>query len=240
MSEQLSGPKYWAITATLEREIRSGSLPPGQRIPGEHELAERFGVSRGTVRQALALLTRRRLIRTHAGSGSYVEFAGDRLEWSLGLSRALAKHGAQVVTRVIRLAQVTLPELAERTKAPSERFVALDRIRMLDGHVPVALERSRIPLAAATAALLERDYTRQSLTAALRECGCVPAAAEQWVRVHRLTAEEAGLFGRPGGEPYLLLRRVLRSSAGELVEYVESLLDPDRFDLYVEFDPRGS
>ncbi len=238
MSEQ-TGPKYRAITAALEREIRSGRLPPDHRIPGEHELAERFQVSRGTVRQALAVLTRRRLIRTHAGSGSYVEFGGDRLEWKLGWSQALAQHGARVATRVVRLDTVSLPELAARIGSPTARFVALDRVRTLDADVPASLERSRVPLTEQTAQLLRADFARQSLMTALRDCGFVPVNGEQWVHVHRLAADEAGLLERPEGEPFLLLRRVMRGAGGQPVEYVESLLDPERFDLHMEFDPRS-
>jgi GntR family transcriptional regulator len=238
MSEQ-PAPKYRAITAALEREIRSGRLRPHQRMPGEHELAERFRVSRGTVRQALAVLARRRLIRTHPGAGSYVEYGGDRLVWNLGWSQALAQHGVRVTTRVVRLEEVSLPDLAARISSPTARFVALDRVRTLDEGVPVSLERSRVPLTGQTAPLLGRDFTQQSLMTALLECGSVPASGEQWVHVHRLAADEAELLERPEGEPCLLLRRVLRGSAGEPLEHVESVLDPERFDLHMEFDPRS-
>jgi GntR family transcriptional regulator len=238
MSEP-SGPKYRAISAALEREIRSGRLSADRRIPGEHELAKRFQVSRGTVRQALGLLTRRRLIRTYAGSGSYVEFGGDRLEWNLGWSRALAKHGARVGTRVIRLDTESLPELAARIGSPVSRFVILDRVRTVDTDVPASLERSRVPLTERTASLLDRDFARESLMTALRECGCASASSEQWVQVHRLDGDEAGLLERADGEPFLLLRRVLRGAGGDPVEYVESLLDPERFDLHIALDPRS-
>ena len=238
MSEQ-AGPKYRVITAALEREIRSGRLPRHQRIPGEEELAERFQVSRGTVRQALAVLARRRLIRTHAGSGSYVEFGGERLEWNLGWSQALARHGVLAGTRVIRLVEVSLPDLATRISSPTVRFVALDRVRTLSADIPVSLERSRVPLTEKTAPLLGGDFARQSLMTALRECGSVPVSGEQWVRVHRLAAEEADLLEQSEGEPWLLLRRVLRGGGGQPLEYVESMLDPERFDLYMEFGTEG-
>jgi GntR family transcriptional regulator len=238
MSEQ-AGPKHRVITAALEREIRSGRLARHQRIPGEQELAERFRASRGTVRQALAELARRRLIRTHAGAGSYVEFGGERLEWNLGWSQAMAQHGVRAQTRVVRQGEVTMPELAGRISAPTARFVALDRVRTLSADISVSLERSRVPLTDQTASLLAGDFTHRSLMTALRECGSVPVNGEQWVRVHRLAAEEAGLLERPEGEPWLLLRRVLRGAAGQPVEYVESVLDPERFDLYMELGPGG-
>ncbi|HQJ34652.1 MAG TPA: GntR family transcriptional regulator, partial [Rhodoglobus sp.] len=48
----VSGPrlKHEEIAAVLAREIRAGELPTGDQLPGETALAERFSVSRNTVR----------------------------------------------------------------------------------------------------------------------------------------------------------------------------------------------
>src|SRR5918996_5730991 len=60
------------IAAELGAEIESGALAPGSRLASESELTRRFGVSRGTVRQALANLRQRGLIEAVAGRGSFV------------------------------------------------------------------------------------------------------------------------------------------------------------------------
>ena len=52
-----SGPLYQRIAADLRRAITTGELPPGSQLPTEQELGERYGVSRNTVRLALAQLT---------------------------------------------------------------------------------------------------------------------------------------------------------------------------------------
>jgi GntR family phosphonate transport system transcriptional regulator len=52
-----SGYSAWRLIADeLRREIVSGARPPGAKLPPEGELAERFGVHRNTVRQAVAAL----------------------------------------------------------------------------------------------------------------------------------------------------------------------------------------
>lgn len=49
---------YQTIAAKLRKLIEDGEFPPGSRLPGERELAERFGVSRVTIREAeIALLS---------------------------------------------------------------------------------------------------------------------------------------------------------------------------------------
>jgi DNA-binding FadR family transcriptional regulator len=60
------------IAALLRREILAGKLQLHDALPGERQLAETYGVSRGTVRQALARLEREKLVETRRGSGSYV------------------------------------------------------------------------------------------------------------------------------------------------------------------------
>ncbi|MFE9775126.1 GntR family transcriptional regulator [Streptomyces sp. NPDC005931] len=57
-------PLYRRIAAQLLGELRDGGIPPGERLPGERHLAEHFGVSRETVRQALELLRRDGLVAT--------------------------------------------------------------------------------------------------------------------------------------------------------------------------------
>lgn len=60
------------VTATLRRELLSGSLMQGDRLPPERALSERFGVARGTVREALSRLAREGLVEVRPGSGAYV------------------------------------------------------------------------------------------------------------------------------------------------------------------------
>ena len=234
---EMAAPKYLSVAHALEGQIRAGRLKPGRRIPGEHELAKEFDVSRGTVRQALGVLARKRLIRTHPGAGSYVEFGRERLEYALGWTAALAAMGTTIRSRVLRLEVVELPDLAAGLGSQTSQFVALDRIRLLESGAPIALDRSRMPLTARTEPFLRMDFSAASLTAALREAGELAALSEEWGHIHRVDAEEGSLLRRHPGDACLLVRRVTRVSSGRPIEHVESILDPDLFHMHFGPNP---
>lgn len=67
------------IVDDLRDQLLSGALPLGERLPTERELAERYGVSGATIREALSALAAMGLIRVRHGSGSYVIVTGDSL-----------------------------------------------------------------------------------------------------------------------------------------------------------------
>jgi GntR family transcriptional regulator len=227
---------YLRISSTIEEDIRAGKFRHGHRLPSEHWLAAHFGVSRMTIRQALAELAHRQLITTRAGSGSYITFDDQPLEWTQGWSRAMMRHGARVESRVLHFGPLDDLDLAQRFQT-GIHFIALDRVRLLDGTRPISLERSRIPLDARTERLLDIDFARESLMDALvHRVGLMPRNSEEWIEVARLQTEEARQLDRAIGEAFLLIRRATRDPDGNLIEHVSSLLDPMHFRLHHEFD----
>ena len=63
---------YHSVAEQIMQLIRDGAYPPGTRLPGERELAERFNVSRVTVREAEIALQAQGFINIKTGSGVYV------------------------------------------------------------------------------------------------------------------------------------------------------------------------
>jgi GntR family phosphonate transport system transcriptional regulator len=69
-----AGVSLWRRVADeIEQAIARGRFQPGSKLPGEIEIAGRFGVNRHTVRRALAALAERGLVRAERGSGTYIE-----------------------------------------------------------------------------------------------------------------------------------------------------------------------
>ncbi|MER6540600.1 GntR family transcriptional regulator [Streptomyces sp. 900105755] len=96
-SESEGQPLYWQIATQLLGELRDGTLPPGERLPAERQLARHFGVSRETVRQALEVLRHSGLVATDR-RGSHATLHGRPVESPVSLAFPVGagptEHGA--------------------------------------------------------------------------------------------------------------------------------------------------
>lgn len=220
-----------AVRERIVAEIRSGELARGERLPGEHRLAQRFRVSRTTVRQALAALQRSGYITTHAGSGSFVTYDGRDIAPTQSWSASFAAHGLSSSARVLRFETRRDPALAGWLGLDSDAFLAVDRVRLVSGS-PVSLEHSRLPLRPEIADLTADGLVDGSLTATLERRGLVVDRVEEWARLRALGTGEAEALEREVGEPWLQLFSVARNAAGDLVEHITSWLDPTHFHLH--------
>lgn len=70
---KIRGPRYLAVAGAIARAIDNAELPPGAQLPTQRELAERLGVTVGTVSRAYALARKRRLIVGEVGRGTFVQ-----------------------------------------------------------------------------------------------------------------------------------------------------------------------
>ncbi|GHJ36749.1 GntR family transcriptional regulator [Streptomyces sp. TS71-3] len=225
--------KHHRIAEVLAAEIRSGMHSDGSRLPGEHALTKRFGVSRTTLRNALQVLGEEGLIRTHAGIGSIVTFDGTPLNSRLGWAQALAGQHTPLTTDVLGFQVLDDPALAAELGLGSEAFVALDRVRRLPDGTGVSLERSRVPAVGEAAALPERGLVDGSLNRTLISLGRIGTAGEGRVAVRGLDGADAEVLHRSAGASFLYLSQVYRAADGSVVEQITSLLDPAHFELRI-------
>lgn len=227
MSEQVGYSKRSRVVQDLAARIRSGRLARGERLPGENQLAQRYSVSRGTVRSALAELQSRELIATETGVGSFVTFDGVALDQGVGWARALADSGADVVTELLGIeAGEELPGFGP--------VVTVRRLRRCGG-IPVSVETSALPANAELADLPRRGLVDGSITETLLAAGLHGTRGEQCISVQMLGPADAALLARTPGEPFLHAERTTLTADGALVEHVVSLLDPARFSFHLTF-----
>src|SRR3712207_5664358 len=91
------GPLHQQIRRAIARPILSGAWTPGRRIPSEHELMARFGVSRMTVNRALASLAGEGLVERKRKSGTVVAApSAERAVFEIwDVSAEIARSGAR-------------------------------------------------------------------------------------------------------------------------------------------------
>lgn len=63
---------YMTVLDALTADIKAGKYKPGDKIPSDAELVQRFGVARMTARRAVGVLRERGLVRTEWGRGTFV------------------------------------------------------------------------------------------------------------------------------------------------------------------------
>ncbi|MFB6721702.1 GntR family transcriptional regulator [Kribbella sp. NPDC056345] len=224
------GLKHERVAAVLAREIKAGLVRRGARLPGEVELARRFGVSRNTVRAALAQLTEEGLISTRTGKGSFVVFDGRPLDGRLGWTHSPTDRDLEVELRTIRIAHEHTHHRHDRT----EKLIVIERLQVT-GSKPIAWERSWIPALDSLRELPKRGLVGDSIALTLTRAGLHPDHCQQRLRARALQADEAKLLRRRTGSWFLHTERTSWTADDRFAEYAECLLDPSYFELSLDY-----
>jgi GntR family phosphonate transport system transcriptional regulator len=232
------GVTLWRrIADDIEQDIAHGTHAAGDRLPGEVEIAARFGVNRHTVRRALAELTERGLVRAARGSGTYVE--GRRLAYPIGartrFSEIVGSAGRGPDGRLIGHAcEPATADIAKRLGLEvGDMVVRLEIVRSAD-RVPIACGTNWLPAArAADAARVFR--ATHSITATLAHFG-IKDYRRQSTRVTAATADavDAERLHLAPGRAVLIVDSINVTLAGTPILISRARFAADRVELVVE------
>ena len=209
--------------ARAPRAPARAALPgPGERLGAERELAERLGVSRSTVRAALADLERGGVVRRTRGRAGGIFVAERKVERDLtslaGLPAYLRRQGFQSDARVLRTATIEpdAGHAAALALRPDELVLEVVRVRLADGE-PISLERACFP-AERFPGLLDRSLAGSLYELLERE---LRAGARRGGGAHRggrrAAPTEARLLGVRRGAPLLAIARTAWDRDGRAV-----------------------
>lgn len=230
-------PLYSRIQRDISESITAGEYPPGSRIPSEAALAERYGVTRMTVRQAVDGLIGKGLVTRRQGSGTYVL---RRREAQRGLNRLTSftedmdAQGRHATSTELERGEVEPPGYVQEQLElqPGAHVVVLERLRRLDEE-PVALHRVWLPLWLAPG-LARRSMDGASLYETLEvELGVRLSSARQRITSVAATERQADVLGVAAGSPLLFTQRLTRDDNNRPVEFAESWTVP-KLPLWVE------
>jgi GntR family transcriptional regulator len=143
-------PLYKQLAALLLAQISDGSRKPGERLPSEPALMAEFGVSRVTVRQAIALLARSGKASAHHGKGTFVasRLVRHDLDALHGFYDSLRSQGVEPETRLLEWS-VDGGALDGAPPPGAQLPVRLRRLYLVEGK-PFAVVTGYLPAAAAS------------------------------------------------------------------------------------------
>ena len=226
------GPAAERIRRQLLDQIHGGLVTPGQRLGAERDLAQELGVSRSTVRQALAALEEADEVRRVPGRGGGTFVRSRKVERDLskvvGVPALLRSQGMTSGSRVVSTGIVT-PDAATATAlhlGSDDLVVDIVRIRLADG-TPISLEHVRLP-AERFPRLLDQPLGGSLYDLLEERYDTLPGEAEEHIEVTPAVPDEASILGTEPGAPLLSITRTTVDADGAVFEYSHDLFRADR------------
>lgn len=231
-------PLYKEVGRQISKAIHTGEWKPGEALPAEKKLSERFGVSMGTLRKAMDELVAKGVLIRQQGRGTFVS-KHSKLRYLFAFFHVVRQDGHK---------EYPLVELLEFSKTKAEASAArllgvetasaltrLLNVLSLDGR-PAIVDEIFLPngtFAGMTRKMIQnRPGTLYQLYQ--EEFGVTVIRTEERLRAVKADALKAGLLGLKTGDPLLQVIRVARSFNNEAVELRYSYINTANYEYYAE------
>ncbi|MFH8515254.1 GntR family transcriptional regulator [Streptomyces gelaticus] len=208
--------RYRQLAAGLREAIAAGAFGADGRLPSEEKIAQQYGVSRGTVRQALAVLRANGLVTSRRGTRRVVLGTARTQSFFelLSFTRWARSLGEEPGGRTIDITSCPANplECEQLNLEPGSQIYRVLRLRTLS-RVPIMIERTLYPehIGAVIAGL---DPHANSHTELLTEEGVVFADTEHTIDLVHADADDARLLGCNQDAPLMRERRRATDHSG--------------------------
>lgn len=246
VGEGRAGPRYVQIADDIVQQIRAGVLKPGDMVPSESELVERYGVAGGTIRKAMVEVRASGLVETRHGKGSTVKDrppvrhrSSDRFRRSLrqegGKAAYLAESaqsGATAKVSVLYIGPMEAPaDAAERLGVEASAQVLARRRLYFRNGTPVETASSYLPwdVVKDIPELFAENPGGGGIYARLEDHGHEFAEFVETLQARPASKAEATELALSPGAPVVHLIREARTAEGRVVEVCDTLMAADQF-----------
>jgi len=228
-------PTYYQIKQTIKNWILNKEFNAGEKIPSENQLAEKFNVSRLTVRQALAQLIQEGFLISKRGEGTFVT-RNQHLISSFGLEFTgfmddLFYQISKSKTKSVNLTRILTPKpIKEKLELGNdqEEIIQIKRLRFLEDK-PFAFTLNYLPLKIG-GRIRKKDLLKKPLLQIIEEDLDIRfTEAFQTIEASFADPEVSEQLGVVPGAPILLVERIMYTQKRKPVEVVQSSY---RGDLY--------
>ena len=243
-------PKYQHIADALRRDIKTGVYKPGDQLPAETALLDRFRAELGTLslptlRQAVAVLRAEGLISSQQGVGTFVR-SDRRLQRRSRHRYGRARADRQLLTshldhKILYAGPGEVPEhIADASTLSAGDPVVIRRRLLRDKKTgqPEELGASYVPAAIAAGTYLEEPpVVPQALFLCVEELSGrrYMHARDRWL-VRPATPEESSLLDLPAGATVIHLVHSAQDETGETLEVSESVWPSDKVIIIDDYD----
>jgi GntR family transcriptional regulator len=239
----LGEAKARQVYLVLRDRILAGVFANGARLPNENDLAQAHGVSRVTVRRALAELEQEQLIERRPSAGTRVIYepsSAPIIADIAGVLTNLAEMGRRTNVKLLSFdytsgsAAITralgLDDGAELQHSVRVRSIVREPFSYLTTHVPAEIGRT----------FTRAELASQPMLKLLERAGAKVEHATQRIGAGLATPSVAKALEIKTGSPLIELVRVVFDRAGRGVEHLHALYRPDRYSIAIDLIRSGS
>lgn len=245
MDRRLVAPLYVQLESALLSYIAQRGLRAGDRLPTESEIAEKYGVSRQTIRQALTRLVADGYVERVQGKGSFVAKPRPSHQSLLtSFTQNMRTQGYNPQRKLMRSCLVEAPPEPRVLPGMSDGpFQFIARLLLVDG-CPLAIAETWLPiecLSGRTDLFTTEVIERSSLYELLQgpDIGLRLARGVETVRGALATSEQARQLEVAADSPTLVVRRVSYTPSERPVEWTVMTFAADRYEYTVDLtNPR--
>lgn len=211
-------PVFQQVVLILEKRIHEGIYSSGHRLPAESQLAKEFGVSRGTIQNALTKLESAGLIQRRHGSGTYVTTAVPKPAallgtlWEFGHLIEMTGKPPRVEALSVEIQIVSDDDRESLDLDHGTQIVSTVR-RHFAGDNPVILSFDRFPLSIFNTPVGQIDFSRHIQVILREDCNEEIAYSNARILAVNAGLEKAEWLALKPGDPLLMLKDVIFNRA---------------------------
>lgn len=230
--------RYLQVYTVLSQALADGDIGAGQALPSEPSLVRQYGVSRTTVRRALARLAAERSIVRRRGSGTYARDKVVRVASARQIAAILDDPrtiGINTTVRLLEFKNTPVPPFLNlQWPQFGSSVLTIRKVRYVD-HEPVALVTAYLPEQIGRQ-LTPRRLGNDTILAALGKLGFHGASAEQEATAVAADPVAAKYLEYGVGSPALNVKSLARDARGRILRYANYLYRPDRYEIHTVID----
>jgi GntR family transcriptional regulator len=226
---------YVQLIDILKKKIETREWDVGFQIPVEEDLCKTYGVSRATVRSAIAALVREGYLFRQQGKGTFVkQVVSDILVMLTSFRELMLEPGVEFSTDVrVQTTMMPIGNIGNLLNISLDKHIIyIKRITVVEGK-PVIIQEIHVPLHICPD-LLHENVIVNSLFGIFKKYKIEITRLRNYFGITYLSTEEAQVFNLTEGVPTLLLNQLFFS--GETpVMYIRSVKRHDSFGFAIEF-----